>query len=215
MTDFYTACRERENRIIQDTRKQLENYQVEAISRDGVYWHLVCYDPEKGSEYSFRVYTAPWIVTILGDRCSAYTLKCEHDMLTNFLNTDEPNIKYWAEKVQNRTNLKTTEYEFVLRYLFDYLNNWADHDMEPDTLNNLKREVAKMTDIDDPLFIDNLSDLSFGYLDRKGKPVHAQPFYNLDFEDVLWDIWTEEWIRVCELLRWTACKVREMEKLGK
>ena len=211
MTDFYTAVRDRENEIIQRIRKQLEDYQIEVKHHDGVYRHLECYDPERGWDRSFHVYTAPHIVTIQGDWCKAYTLEAERDMLTEFLNDDEPNINYWAEKVQNRTNLKTTEYEFVLRYLFDYLNNWADHDMEPDTLNNLKREVAKMTDIDDPLFIDNLSDLSFGYLDRKGKPVHAQPFYNLDFEDVLWDIWTAEWIRVCELLRWTACKVAAME----
>lgn len=211
MTDFYTAARDRENEIIQETREQLEDYQIDVKHWDGVYRHLECYSPGRGWDCSFHVYTAPCIVTILGDWCSAYTLRHMPDMLTKFLNRSKPNVSYWAEKVQNRTNLKTTEYEFVLRYLFDYLNNWADHDMEPDTLNNLKREVAKMTDIDDPLFIDNLSDLSFGYLDRKGKPVHAQPFYNLDFEDVLWDIWTAEWIRVCELLRWTACEVTAME----
>lgn len=212
MTDFYTACRERENRIIQDTRKQLENYQVEAIRRDGVYWHLVCYDPEKDNEYSFRVYTAPWIVTILGDRCSAYTLKCEHDMLTNFLNTDEPNIKYWAEKVQNRTRLETTEYEFVLLCLSDYLDAWAEGYIDKETLGACKYDLEQWIDTDDPLLIEHLGTWRFCFHDREtGKLRKLDPFYAFTFEDAYWDVWTEEWIRVCELLRWTACKVTAME----
>ena len=36
MTDFYTAARDRENEIIQRIRKQLEDYQIEAVS----YTHL-------------------------------------------------------------------------------------------------------------------------------------------------------------------------------
>ena len=106
MDDFYTACRGRENQIIQETRKQLGDYRIEIPHQDRVYRHLVCFNPEKGKEGSFDVYTAPWIVTIHGDWCKAYTLTWRRDMLTEFLNDDEPNVDYWAEKVQNRVNLK-------------------------------------------------------------------------------------------------------------
>lgn len=212
MTDFYTACRERENQIIQDTRKQLENYQVEVKHHDGVYRHLECYDPERGGDCSFHVYTAPWIVTILGDWCEAYTLKREQDMLTEFLSTDEPNVRYWAEKVQNRTSLETTEYEFVLRCLFDYLDNWADEDIDAATLDRCKYDLEQWIDIDDPLLIDHLSNWDLCYRDKdSGHVITAEPFYTFDYEDAAWDVWTEEWIRVCELLRWTACKVAAME----
>lgn len=213
MTDYYTATRNRENGIIQETRKQLENYQIEVKNRDGVYRHLVCYDPRKGRECSFEVHSSPWTVTILGDWCKAYTLKCEQpDMFTGFLNDDEPNVNYWAEKVKNRTNLETTEYEFVLRRLFDYLDDRAEDDMDAKTLDRCKYELAEWIDIDDPFIIEHLSNWKFCYTDvATGHLVNSEPFYSFTFEDAFWDVWTEEWIRVCELLRWTACKVTEME----
>ena len=212
MTNFYTACKERENRIIQRIRKQLEDYQIEVKHHDGVYRHLECRNPAKGLECSFEVHSAPGIVTILGDWCKAYTLKREQDMLTEFLNTDEPNINYWAEKVQNRTRLETTEYEFVLRRLFDYLDEWADEDMDTKTLDRCKYELGEWVDIEDPLLIEHLGNWRFMYQDAEtGYLVKAEPFYSFGFEDAFWDVWTEEWIRVCELLRWTACKVAAME----
>lgn len=214
MTDFYTAVRDRENEIIQETREQLEDYQIDVKHWDGVYRHLECYSPGRGWDCSFHVYTAPCIVTILGDWCSAYTLRRMPDMLTKFLNTDEPNVGYWAEKVQNRTRLKTTKHEFVELCLFDYLDNWADEDIDAETLDECKRELAQWIDIDDPLLVEHLRDWEFCYQDDNGNLVNAEPFCSLEYEDAAWDVWTEEWIRVCELLRWTACEVREMEKLG-
>lgn len=212
MTDFHTAARNRGNQIIQDTRKQLENYQIEVKHHDGVYRHLACYDPEKGVDCSFHVYTAPWTVTILGDWCSAYTLKREQDMLTNFLNRSKPNVRYWAEKVQNRTNLKTVEFEFVKLCLFDWLDEWADEDIDVETLDRCKYDLEQWIDIDDPLLIDHLQNWHFCYQDKNsGRIFKPEPFYNFTYEDANWDVWTEEWIRVCELLRWTACKVTAME----
>lgn len=218
MTDFYTAAKERENQIIRDTRQQLENYQIEVKHQDGVYRHLECYDPKKGWEDSFQVYTAPGTVTIRGYWCSAYTLKSTCilkstcDMLTNFLNDDEPNIDYWAEEVENRTRLETTEYEFVKLCLFDYLDYWEEDDMDTAMLDSCKYDLEQWIDIDDPLLIDNLSNWKFSYRDAEtGRLMKVQPFYSFTFEDASWDVWTEEWIRVCELLRWTACKVTGME----
>ncbi|WP_279106199.1 hypothetical protein [Mobiluncus curtisii] len=212
MTDFYTACHERENQIIQRIRKQLEDYQIEVKHHDGVYRHLECYNPERGWDRSFHVYTAPWTVTILGDWCSAYTLKREPDMLTEFLNRSKPNVGYWAEKVQNRTRLKTTDYKFVLRRLYDWLDYWADEDMDAETLDECKRELAQWIDIDDPDLVRQLSDWCFSYRDKDdGGIIETAPFYSFTYEDADWDVWTEEWIRVCELLRWTACKVTAME----
>lgn len=212
MTDFYTAVRDRENEIIQRIRKQLEDYQIEVKHHDGVYRHLECYDPERGWDRSFHVYTAPWTVTILGDWCCAYTLKREPDMLTEFLNRSKPNVRYWAEKVQNRTNLKTTEYEFVLQYLFDWLDEWTDEDMDAETLDRCKYELGEWVDIEDPLLIEHLGNWLFMYQDAEtGHLVKAEPFHSFEWEDAAWDVWTEEWIRVCELLRWTACKVKGME----
>lgn len=213
MTDFYTAVRERENLIIQDTRKQLEYYQIELKNRDGVYRHLNCYDPRKGRECSFEVHSTPWTATILGDWCKAYTLKCEQpDMFIGFLNDDEPNINYWAEKVRNRTNLETTEYEFVKLCLFDWLDEWADEDIDAAMLDSCKYDLAEWIDIDDPFLIEHLSNWCFRYQDKdSGHLITAEPFYSFTFEDAFWDVWTEEWIRVCELLRWTACKVAAME----
>lgn len=216
MTDFYTACQNRENEIIQKVRKQLGDYRIETPHQDRVYRHLVCFNPEKGQECSFEVYTAPHIVTIQGDWCKAYTLKAERDMLTEFLNDDEPNIRYWAEKIQNRTKLETTEYEFVLRCLFDYLDEWADEDMDTKTLDRCKYELGEWVDIEDPQLIEHLGNWRFMYQDAAtGHLVKAEPFYSFTFEDACWDVWTEEWIRVCELLRWTACKVRGMESISK
>lgn len=212
MTDFYTACRERENEIIQDTRKQLENYQIEVKHRDGVYRHLECYDPERGGDCSFHVYTAPWIVTILGDWCEAYTLKREQDMFTEFLNTDEPNVGYWAEKVQNRINLETTKYEFVKLCVFDYLDNWAEDEFGAGVIDRCKYELEQLIDIYDPQLIDHLVGWRFCFQEAEtGQLIKLAPFDAFCFEDATWDVWTEEWIRVCELLRWTACKVTEME----
>lgn len=212
MTNFYTAARDREKQIIQEVRKQLEGYRVEVKHHDGVYRHLECYDPERGGDCSFHVYTAPWIVTILGDWCKAYTLKRMPDMLTEFLNDDEPNVRYWAEKVQNPARLETTEYEFVLRYLFDYLDNTKDDGMDKKTLDRCKNEIAQWLDIDNnnSAIIYQLNNWSFFYQHRdSGQLIETKPFGWLD--EIDWDIWTEEWIRVCELLRWTACKVTEME----
>lgn len=212
MTDFYTAARDRENEIIHGVRQKLARYMIDVKHRDGVYRHLECYNPLKGRECSFQVYTAPWMVTIQGDWCKAYTLKQEPDMLTNFLNTKEPNVWYWAEKVQNSANLETTEYEFVLRCLFDYLDEWADEDMDTKTLDRCKYELGEWVDIEDPLLIEHLGNWRFMYQDAEtGHLVKAEPFYSFGFEDAFWDVWTEEWIRVCELLRWTACKVTAME----
>ncbi|NMW48925.1 hypothetical protein [Mobiluncus curtisii] len=212
MTDFYTACHERENEIIQETREQLEDYQIEVKHRDGVYRHIVCYDPERGGDCSFHVYTAPWTVTILGDWCSAYTLKRVPDMLTEFLNRSKPNVRYWAEKVQNRTRLRTVEYKFVKLCLFDYLDEWAGEDIDAETLDECKRELAQWIDIDDPDFVRQLSDWCFGYRDKdSGDIIETTPFSSFTYEDAAWDVWTDEWIRVCELLRWAACKVAAME----
>lgn len=211
MTDFYTACHERENQIIQRIRKQLEDYQIEVKHHDGVYRHLECYNPEEGWNRSFHVYTAPYIVTILGDWCNAYTLKREPDMLTEFLNRSEPNVGYWAEKVQNRTELKTTDYKFVLRRLYDWLDEWADGYMNAETLDECKRELEQWIDVDDPDLVRHLNDWEFCYRDKEGYIVEAEPFRTFDYEDADWDVWTDEWIRVCELLRWTACKVTAME----
>lgn len=212
MTDFYTACKERENQIIQETRQQLEDYQVEVKHRDGVYRHLECRNPAKGWECSFEIHTAPYVVTILGDWCKAYTLKAERDMLTEFLNDDEPNINYWAEKVQNRTRLETTEYKFVKLRLFDYLDAWAEDYIDTETLGACKYDLEQWIDTDDPLLIENLKNWRFCFHDKEtGQLRKLEPFYAFGFEDAFWDVWTEEWIRVCELLRWTACKVTEME----
>lgn len=211
MTDFYTACQNRENQIIQETRKQLEGYQVEVKHQDGVYRHLECRNPAKRWECIFEVHSAPRIVTILGDCCKAYTLKAERDMLTEFLSNDEPNVRYWAEKVQNRTYLVTTEFEFVKLYLFDWLDEWADTDMDAETLNRCKYALEQWLNLADPLVIDHLSNWGFHYQDKNGNLVKAEPFYDCEYEDSDWDIWTEEWIRACELLRWTACKVTAME----
>ena len=211
MTDFYTAVRDRENEIIQRIRKQLEDYQIEVKHHDGVYRHLECYDPERGWDRSFHVYTAPWTVTILGDWCCAYTLKREPDMLTEFLNRSKPNVGYWAEKVQNQTRLKTVDYEFVKLCVFNYLDNWADGAIDAVTLDSCKYELAEWIDIDDPLLVEHLRDWEFCYQDENGNLVDAEPFCSLEYEDADWDVWTEEWIRVCELLRWTACKVTAME----
>lgn len=212
MTDFYTACKERENEIIQDTRKQLENYQIEVKHRDGVYRHLACYDPEKGLECSFEVYSGPLTVTIFGDWCEAYTLKREQDMLTEFLNTNEPNVRYWAEKVQSDIKLEATEYEFVKLCLFDWLDEWADEDIDAATLDSCKYYLEQWIDIDDPLLIENLKNWEFGYIDAEtGQHVKIAPFYDFEYYDAYWKIFTVEWIRVCELLRWTACKVAAME----
>lgn len=212
MTDFYTACQNRENEIIQKVRKQLGDYRIETPHQDRVYRHLVCFNPEKGQECSFEVYTAPHIVTIQGDWCKAYTLKAERDMLTEFLNDDEPNINYWAEKVQNPANLKTVEFEFVLRYLFDYLDNTEDDGMDKKTLDRCKNEIAQCLDIDNSNsgIIYQLNNWSFFYQHRdSGQLIETEPFGWLD--EIDWDVWTDEWIRVCELLRWTACKITEME----
>jgi hypothetical protein len=211
MTDFYTAFHERTNLIIQDTRKQLENYKIEVKYRDGVYRHLECRNPANEWECSFEIHTAPYVVTILGDWCKAYTLKREQDMLTEFLNTDEPNIGYWAERVQNRTSLEATEYEFVKLCLFDWLDEWTEDYMNAETLNECKRELEKWIDIDDPDIVRHLRDWEFCYRDKEGYIVETEPFRTFDYEDAFWDVWTEEWIRVCELLRWTACKVAAME----
>ena len=212
MTDFYTAVRERENLIIQSVRERLEKFQIEVKHRDGVYRHLECRDPKKGLECSFHVYTAPHIVTILGDWCKAYILKAERDMLTEFLNDDEPNINYWAEKVQNSASLETTRYEFVMRCLFDWLDDWADEDIDEATLDSCKYDLEQWIDIDHPLLIDHLSNWKFSYRDTEtGRLMKVQPFYSFTFEDAFWDVWTDEWIRVCELFRWTACKVAAME----
>lgn len=212
MTDFYTACHERENRIIQDTRQKLARYMIDVKHRDGGYRHLECYNPLKGWECSFHVYTAPGIVTIMGDWCKAYTLMRQQDMLTEFLNTKEPNVWYWAEKVQNPANLKTVEFEFALRYLFDYLDNTEDDGMDKKTLDRCKNEIAQCLDIDNSNsgIIYQLNNWSFFYQHRdSGQLIETEPFGWLD--EIDWDIWTEEWIRVCELLRWTACKVTVME----
>lgn len=211
MTDYYTACKKRENEIIQETRKHLENYQIEVKHLDGVYRHLECRNPAKGRECSFEVYSAPWTVTILGDWCKAYTLRWVPDTL-KFLADDEPNVGYWAEKVQNSANLETVEYEFVLRCLFDYLDEWADEDMDAETLERCKYDLEQWIDIDDPDLVRQLSDWCFGYRDKDGGGIiETVPFYSFTYEDATWDVWTAEWIRVCELLRWTACKVTEME----
>lgn len=212
MTDYYTAARNRENEIIQETRKQLEDYQVEVKHRDGVYRHLECRNPAKGWERSFQVYTAPGIVTIMGDWCKAYTLTRQHDMLTEFLNTDEPNVGYWAEKVQNRAKLETTKYEFVKLCLFDFLDTWAEDEIDVETLDRCKYDLEQWIDVDDSLLIDHLRDWRFYHQDAQtGQFKKLEPFYSLEFEDADWDVWTDEWIRVCELLRWTACKVTAME----
>lgn len=212
MTDFYTAFHERTNQIIQETRKQLENYQIEVKHRDGVYRHLVCFNPEKGQECSFEVYTAPHIVTIQGDWCKAYTLKAERDMLTEFLNDDEPNVNYWAEKVQNRTDLKTFSPSIILSQLEDYLDEWAvDNDIAKESVKSSKNFLRRHLDVDDPVFFDQLRDWGFRFVDIYGEPLWMNPLYGFDFENADWNVWTGEWIRVCELLRWTACKVTEME----
>lgn len=211
MTDFQTAYWERQEQIIQDTRKQLEKYQIEVKHRDGLYRHIYCHDPEKGQACSFEIHTAPGTVTILGDWCSEYTLKRVPDMLTDFLNTDEPKVGYWAEKVQNRTNLETTESEFVMLCLFDWLDNFADIGMNAETLNRCKDEVAEWIDIEDTYVVYQLNNWRFFYRDREGSLVETMPFRAFEDVDADWDVWTEEWIRVCELLRWTACKITTME----
>lgn len=216
MADFYTATRDRENEIIQETREQLEDYQIEVKHHDGVYRHLECYSPGRGWDRSFHVYTAPWTVTILGDWCSAYTLRRMPDMLTGFLNMSEPNVGYWAEKVQNRTRLKTTKYEFVRLCLFDYLDEWAGEDIDAATLDKCKRDLGGwLVNVEDPSLLEQLNDWEFCYWDEPTEQyIEVRPFEDFLHEDANWDVWTEEWIRVCELLRWTACEVREMEKLG-
>lgn len=212
MTDFYTAATERENQIIQKVRQQLASYQIDVKHRDGVYRHLECYNPERGWDRSFHVYTAPWIVMISGDWCNAYALKREQDMLTEFLNTDEPNIGYWAEKVQNRTKLETFSPSIILSQLEDYLDEWAvDNDITGESVKSSKNFLRRHLDVDDPMFFDQLRDWGFRFVDIHGEPIWMNPLYGFDFEDAFWDVWTEEWIRVCELLRWTACKVTEME----
>lgn len=212
MTDFYTAATERENRIIQDTRQQLENYRVEVKHSDGVYRHLECYNPERRWDCGFQVHTAPYTVTITGDWSYAYALRHMPDMLTEFLNTDEPQLGYWAEKVRNRAELKTVEYEFMLRYLFDWLEEQADEIMDAKTLERCKRELEKWIDTDEFFTVEYLNGWSFSYREKDtGCLVTGEPFYAFDYEDAEWDIWTAEWIRVCEMLRWTACKVTEIE----
>lgn len=213
MTDFYTAFHERTNQIIQDTRKQLENYKIEVKYRDGVYRHLECRNPANEWECSFSVVTWPNHVTITGDWCKAYTLEWEYDMFASFLSTKKPCVMSWAEKVQNPVRLKTTEFEFVELYLFDWLDEWADEDMDAETLDRCKYYLEQWIDIDDPLLIEHLQNWHFCYQDKNsGRIFKPEPFYNFGYEDAsCWDVWTEEWIRVCELLRWTACKVTEME----
>lgn len=214
MTDFYTAFHERTNQIIQETREQLEDYQVEVKHRDGVYRHLECYDPGKGRKCSFSVVTWPNHVTITGDWCKAYTLEWEYDMFASFLRTHESDVGYWSEKVQNRTRLETTEYEFVKLCLFDWLDEWADEDIDAATLDSCKYDLEQWIDIDDPLLIEHLQNWHFCYQDKNsGHTIKPEPFYNFEYEDAAWDVWTNEWIRVCELLRWTACKVAAMENL--
>ncbi len=213
MTDFYTAARNRENEIIQDTRKQLENYQIKVIHWDGLYRNLECYDPEKGAEGCFAVYFAPWIVTIIGDWFSAYTLRWMPDIFARFRGKDEPKIGYWSIDVLNRTSLETTEPEFMLRWLFDYLEEWSEESeedgMDEETLNRCKHELEQYVNLDDPYIIWRLNEWTFSYKSLDGQYLEVAPFDTLN--EAEWDIWTEEWIRVCELLRWTACKVTAME----
>lgn len=212
MTDFYTAFHERTNQIIQDTRKQLENYKIEVKYRDGVYRHLECRNPANEWECSFSVVTWPNHVTITGDWCKAYTLEWEYDMFASFLRTHESDVGYWAERVQNRTSLEATEYEFVKLCLFDWLDEWADEDIDAETLDECKRELEQWIDIDDPELVRQLTDWCFSYRDKdSGDIIETVPFYSFTYEDADWEVWTDEWIRVCELLRWTACKVTEME----
>lgn len=212
MTDFYVACMEREEQIIQETREQLMGYQVEVKHRDGVYRHVYCCKPGQGKICDFHVVTWPNHATITGDWCKSYILGWEYDMFSSFLSTKEPCVRYWAEKLRNPVRLKTTEFEFVKLYLFDWLDYWADEDMDAETLDRCKYALEQWIDIDDPLLIDHLSNWCFSYQDKNsGRIFKPEPFYNFTYEDADWDVWTEDWIRVCELLRWTACKVTEME----
>lgn len=202
----------REKQLIQEVREQLADYQVEVEHRDGVYRYLVCSNPAKGYERSFQVYTAPGIVTITGRWCHAYTLKGDYDMLP-ILNTYEPLFKYCAEVLQTDTKIITVAPRVLYLGLDKYLDNWAEECcIDPGFMERCKRQLRTDFDYFDRNLVEKLKGWHLWYTDT----TILVPFANLPYDITPeWEAWTAEWIRVCELLRWTACKAREMEKLGK
>lgn len=202
----------REKQLIQEVQEQLADYQIEVKHRDGVYRYLVCSNPAKGYERCFQVHTAPGMVTIKGRWCHAYTLVWEYDMLS-ILNTYEPLFKFCAGLLQTDTKIITVAPRVLYLGLDTYLDNWAEECcIDPGFIERCKRQLRTDFDYFDQNLIEKLKGWHLWYTDTTILVPFANLPYNIAPE---WEAWTDEWIRVCELLRWTACKVRGMEKLGK
>lgn len=208
MTTFREMFEQREHKIQQETRERLENYEIKVLHRDGVYRHLYCYwpdDPYGGFNYSFHVHTSPGIITILGDWCKAWTLKRETDMLRDFLNT-APNPRYWAEKIQNpnaRESVWESDYDCTKQWVHEYL---AER-YEGETLAKVLSEVDWSIPYDEPAIrvYDALEQFTFWDECEEYAPFE-------DVEDYPWEVYTSEWLRVCEMLSWVAGKTVEYEK---
>lgn len=199
---------ERESRIIRETREQLKKYEIKVLHKDGLYRHLYCFDPDRGHDCSFHVYTARGIVTVLGDWCDAWTLERMPDMLTQFLNQSAPNPFYWAEKVRNPNKyfaIRENEYEITRAWVHEGLKEYLKGEKLQEAI--IKADWDIPYDDNSYYVIDALERCTFWYENCE----YQLQDYLPEIWDCAWEVYTEEWLRVCEMLRWTAVKTLEME----
>lgn len=199
---FSELVREREREIIFRTMARLETYAIKVLHSDGLYRDLYCFQPGNPygeGERSFHVYTRPGGIAVHGDWCSEYVLERVPDMLTGFFGP-RPNMGYWAEKLTVRVPVRVSEYGLTKQWLIDFLTEYADeHDMTPSEARELIDE-ALMLDLEE-----NVYSQLFDFEPWIGDEL-ISPFGYDELDGCGWEVWSDEWIRVCCFLAWVSTK---------
>lgn len=195
-------------------RERLNKYTLECLHDDGLYRHLHCYwkdDPYGANNCSFHVYTAPYMITIMGDWMDAYTLCRDKDML-DFCNITRSEYMYWAGKLQNRAaraSIRAIDEHLFWKELADYLKICTDYSPGEQAAIIEQAHDAIIFDEAYAHPITQLMDTDFelpttaengdwnGY-----KTIPASDIF--DCECSFGEYYSHEWIRTCEALRWTA-----------
>ena len=223
-----------EPRVTQTDRDLITNrlsHYVMKIHHDcGPYRHLRCYwpdDPIGPNNCSFDVITAPGSITIYGDWMRAFTLRrySDRDMLLDFCDTQEPNIAYWAEKLDMDASTKEAAITGIDTDAFfedvkESLTQWfieegvtPNRDNLDPVMNGLREDVSfddakhpftQLLDlsIDHPIQISPNSNPAYDCILPDPNPEDACNIF--DPKNVPGEHYTLEWVRTCMALQWAA-----------
>lgn len=211
----------RERRIRDAVRDVLADFKAISLHAVGSYRHVYCNNPrqEFPSEGSFHVYTAPGIVTINGDACDAYTLYAAQDPLIEIFNTPNPNPYWWAEKLVNCCPLgvaslvEDDDPEITRAWVQDQLEDWCDSTFDDSAAQQAALSTLLFYANSMVPYGDEPEEVYSALLDLKYEHDGEtyQPFDSEFLSRYPWRVFTDEWLRVCEMLAWTARQVYEQE----